>query len=299
MMLEKTHRIRGKSEKYALWAIGNEACVAIGGKVVTRETRRVVFHDVDVLFTKGLVEVNSHGVYLTDLGYAARPSDISQTSYTNALKFFLPGVRYFYHDQHCVRVDGGVGNVSRYVTEVMIENGVLEQLDSGHIVLVEARPKMTLTRHHTMWFLRNHKCHFVGNTIRTVNDNILVSEDASILYNTGLVDGNGNATMLCHEKPLNRPGGAVIKKVLDVFINSPSWLFDGEWVVGSNGGQKLARYDVERLVAIGKLQIDTGGYITLPEERQRIQMDVTASELEAIKRCTTSPVTLIKRPATA
>ena len=291
-------RIWGRSVKYALWSISRERCVIMNGNVKTKATMRLVFTDVKKLTDTGLVKVTDHlNIELTDLGYASIPPALSPSAHAAAMKFFLPGVPYVLDDQHCRRKDQLHGKASRYVTEMLLAKGVLEQADDfSPIYLAEVSPRMSWKL--ALWTLSNEPCYIENDTLRAKSDGRVVFADSVMLEQNGYMDRHAQITDVGRRLIPKRMGEATVKSALAVFSERPGrWCYRGHFAVGENGG-RLPRYTVERLVAIGKLQIDTGGYITVPEARQRIQLDVTASELEAIKRCITSPVTLIRPPAT-
>ena len=285
------HRIRGRGLKYALWAMSNEVCVVIGENVVTAATRRLVYHKIGQLVEQGFATNDGQ---LTDLGKSLVPTSLSPSAHAKALKFFVPGVKYFYNDQHVLRADGSPGHTSRYIAEMLLAKGVLIKDDKGYIVRDEVGPKMSWK--YALWTLSNEPCYVENNALRAKSDGRVVFEDALVLEQNGCMDRNAQITDFGRRMVPKRMGESTIKAALSVF--SGRWQYQGNFAVGENGG-RLPRYTVERLVAIGKLQINVDGYIVKPEERQRIQLDVTASELEAIRRCTTSTVTLIKRPVTA
>ncbi len=291
-------RIVGRNVKYALWTIANERCVITNGNVKTKATLRMVFADTEKLVIDGLIKiVGMTEVELTHKGQTMIPKTLSPTAHAAAMKFFLPGVDYIFSDQHCVRMDRQPGKASRYVAEMLLAKGVLEQADDfSPIRVAEVSPRMSWKL--ALWTLSNEPCYIENDTLRAKSDGRVVFADSVVLEQNGYMDRYAQITDVGRRMIPKVLAYRTIESALAVFSEIPGrWRYQGHFAIGENGG-RLPRYTVERLVAIGKLQIDTGGYITLPEVRQRIQMDVTASELEVIRQCTTSPVTLIKRPAT-
>lgn len=279
--------------KYALWTLSRERCVIIGQELRTLDGQRLVFSDVGVMIKDGLLTTDCQ---LTEHGKLFVPTDISSASRANAMKFFVIGERYVFVGGNVVRADGAAGKVSRYVAEVLMSKGVLVWDNRGGIVRPDHGP--TESWKIALWTLSREKCQIVNGVLYTVVGQRLVFRDAHALIVNGYMTEDVTITPTGAKLIPDALGYTTVQQTMSVFSDHSDWVFSGNFAKASDGATIL-RYKIERLIEMGKLQIDTGGCIHKAEQRQRIQMDVTTSELEAIRQCTTSTVTLIRPPATA
>lgn len=277
-------RIVGRNVKYALWTIANERCVITNGNVKTKATLRMVFADTEKLTMDGLIKiVDLTEVELTPKGRTMVPTALSAGAHATAMKFFLPGVAYIFSHQHCVRMDRQPGKASRYVAEMLLAKGVLEQADDfSPIYLAEVSPRMSWKL--ALWTLSNEPCYIENDTLRAKSDGRVVFADSVVLEQNGYMDRHAQITEVGRRMIPKVLAYRTIESALAVFSEWPGrWRYQGHFAVGENGG-RLPRYTVERLVAINKLQIDTGGYITLPEPRQWYRCHLTAAEHALLSR---------------
>ncbi len=293
-------RIWGRSLKYALWALSRERCVVMGQghdnrdkSVYTADTHRLVFNDAMRLINEGLMTPDCQ---LTAKGLSMVPTTLSPTAHAQAMRMVQPGVRFMLSGQNAMRADGwkvGEGDaavvtgssdkISRYVAEMLLAKGVLVYDKDGYIVRAEASPRLAWTT--VLWTLSNEPCYLVGDVIKAVSDDRVVHEDAHSLEVSGYITTVGGVAITPVGRRLipKRLGDTTIVKTMAAFEASARWQFQGHWVVGENEG-RLPRYTIERLIQMGKLQIDTGGYVVKPEETKCYKCHLTASQYAMISR---------------
>lgn len=277
-----TTRIWGGSVKYALWTLASEPCVIMGSSLHTSKTKRLVLKDAEELTKLGLARVIGDNMILTPMGRDRVPTGVSHVSRYAALKIVDKSGGMYFLDGHMVGDDGG--KVSRYVAEVLLAQGYLIHNELGRIVRNEA--DSTDSWRNALWTLSNEPCYIENDVLKAKSDGRLVFHDPHLLEVNSYIDRNGQITDLGRRMVVKSIGYTTIKRALEVFSETPGrWRYQGHFAVGENGG-KLSRYQVERLVAIGKLQIDTGGYITLPEPRQWYRCHLTAAEHAMLSRLT-------------
>ena len=275
-----TTRIWGGSVKYALWTLAHESCVIMGNSLHTDETKRLVFKDAEELTQLGLARVVGDNMVLTPMGRDHVPNGVSHVSRYAALKIVDKSNGLRFCDGHAVGDDGG--KVSRYVAEVLIAQGYLTFDESGRIVRNES--DSTESWRNALWTLSNEPCYIEDDVLKAKSDGRLVFHDPHSLEVNSYIDRHGQITDLGRRMVPKSLGYTTVIRALEVFSEIPGrWRYQGHFALGENGG-RLPRYTVERLVAIGKLQIDTGGYITLPEERTWVKFYVTAAQREQIER---------------
>lgn len=273
-----TTRMWGGSLKYALWTMSREACVAIGQSLHTHETKRMVFKDVEELVKAGLVEVSGINVTLTTLGHRHVPEGVSHVTKYAALKVVDASDGLHFADGHAVGIGG---KVSRYVAEVLLAQGYLMIDGRGRIVRNDSDSAESWRN--ALWTLSNERCYVADGVLKAMSDDRLVFHDANTLEINGYMDATATITPVGRRLVPKGLGYVTIKQTMAAFEASARWQFQGSWAVGENEG-RLPRYNVERLIQIGKLQIDTGGYVVKAVERVWYKCHLSETEHAMISR---------------
>lgn len=271
------------SVKYALWTINNEPCVIIGGDLVTARDRRLIYRDASKLMIGGYITADAQ---LTHKGQQSAPTDISYVSKFNAMRAFKSGKRFVMSDQHAVADDGT--KISRYLTEVLVKQGLL-RMDPGGVISV-APAETTNTYVNALWALSQGGCYVVNGDLW--RDGCVVFSDAHRLILNGYMTEDVTITEMGRRVIPKSIGYSTQQQVLAAIDGCRNFRFNGNFAEAEDGS-RLSRYHVERLIEVGKLIIGPGGCIMRPRKIVHI-----AVYEDQVQECMTLLRTLTLPPAT-
>lgn len=129
-----------------------------------------------------------------------------------------------------------------------------------------------------IWTLHQETCCVHNGQIVALSDRRVAYFDAGEVISLGYVDELGQPTSKFPSVDCVWLLDSQVRSLMRVFERSDRWKFVGNHAVSDHTLSRILRHRIVSLIQRGILQIDADGWIT---------------------RCTTSPVTLIKRPATA
>ena len=271
------------SVKYALWTLNNEACVIIGGDLYTAKGRRLIYREASKLVVMGYMDANAK---LTFKGRLEAPTDISYVSRFNAMKAFKSGKRFVMSDQHAVANDGT--KVSRYLTEVLLKQGLLEMAPGG--VIVVAPVDSVASYRNALWALSQGGCSIVNGDLW--QHGCVVFSDAHRLILNGYMTEDVIITEVGRRLIPAGIGYATEQKVLTAIDGGGFFRFRGQFAE-SDTGVRLPRYNVERVIETGKLIVDSDGRIIRPRKIVQISVyeDQVAECMNLLRTLTLPPAT--------
>ena len=127
------------------------------------------------------------------------------------------------------------------------------------------------------WTLHQESCCVNDGQIVALSDRRVVYFDASEMIGMGYIDRGGQPTEKFHSNIRMLMSGKEIHNLMVIFKRSDRWRFKGNYAVSDHTKSRILRHRIVYLIREGMLQIDADGWIS---------------------RCTTSPGTLIRPPAT-
>lgn len=134
--------------KHALYTIGKEKCVTAKGTVRVMTTWRRVHESYIYLQRKGLVISMPDGVvHLTDRGRANVPDKLCHRTKRRAIEVLSEYERFVLVAKHLKPSNGVTMNkpISRYVADMLIDEGVLKYDERGYLYLDVPEKTVTLT----------------------------------------------------------------------------------------------------------------------------------------------------------